>query len=513
MYILGEIKQVDDIYSLEEVNCLEKPLGIMLNSFNSLYRNIYLLLQKMTQSYNIKYYCENIFRQKNTMERSRDILEREMGIKLYRIEDPEDLLGCIKGKLAENNPVIVPVNLRELYYSSFYNKENWIHSFLIFGYNEENRLFNIFDSTQRHDEGGYNLYKFVVEEDTLYRMHKSFSEHIYEEGIYYVISKDISLDVDIRKYLCKCVYHFCYLRVENPYIELDFIGKVLKENRVNQQEIRRLMRICHYKKVFYNELEGLLRIVGIDSALLDKYIAIRDELVKKWSKINGKIMYYLYKKMMGKVQEEVQHVLVIEETMLSCMKEILKKLEEDKIITTLSHEDVNFVNNSDNIISKVSDNEFIFKFDNGKIYNNWFEDCAPKIIFNDVKNYNNFVIKAKFVLEEYTEGSNFVLGIYLKDNMGSSYIFGLNSGVSILFEHTGVNNAILEIEHGSCITDIEIEIVNQQLYINYRGDEKKETYAAQTQIKGGVVCVGICCKTWGEAQKLRFRVKDIEIEM
>lgn len=39
MYILGEIKQVDDIYSLEEVNCLEKPLGIMLNSFNSLYLN------------------------------------------------------------------------------------------------------------------------------------------------------------------------------------------------------------------------------------------------------------------------------------------------------------------------------------------------------------------------------------------------------------------------------------------------------------------------------------------
>ena len=53
------------------------------------------------------------------------------------------------------------------------NKENWIHSFLIFGYNEENRLFNIFDSTQRHDEGGYNLYKFVVEEDTLSRMPSS----------------------------------------------------------------------------------------------------------------------------------------------------------------------------------------------------------------------------------------------------------------------------------------------------------------------------------------------------
>ena len=134
MYILGEIKQVDDIYSLEEVNCLEKPLGIMLNSFNSLYRNIYLLLQKMTQSYNIKYYCENIFRQKNTMERSRDILEREMGIKLYRIEDPEDLLGCIKGKLAEKQSGYCTSKFeRTLLFLVFTIKKIRIHSFLIFG--------------------------------------------------------------------------------------------------------------------------------------------------------------------------------------------------------------------------------------------------------------------------------------------------------------------------------------------------------------------------------------------
>ena len=116
-------------------------------------------------------------------------------------------------------------------------------------------------------------------------------------------------------------------------------------------------------------------------------------------------------------------------------------------------------------------------------------------------------------MDEYTEGTNFVFGVYLKDDMGSSYIFGLNSGVSMLFEHTGVNNAVLEMEDCSCITDIEIKVLNQQLYISYMSDEKSDPCKTQTKIEGNVISVGICCKTWGEAQKLCFRVKDIEIVM
>lgn len=511
MYMLSEMKQIDDIYTLEEVNCLEKPIGVMLNSFHPLYRNIYLLFEKMIQSYNLKYYSEIGFRQMITMQRSSQILKREMGIQLYRMEDPEDLLGAINHILAENNPVIVPVNLRELYYSGFYHKADWIHAFLIFGHNEENKLYDIFDSSQRRDQEEYNLYKFVVEEDTLYRMHKSFSEHIYEEGIYYVHSKDISLDVDLQHYLYKCINQFCNSRTEKPYAELDIIEQLLAERQVNQSNIKRLMRISHYKKVFYSELENLLRTAGVNTELLDNYIDIRNNLLKNWSKISGKIMYYLYKKMNEKVQNEVRQALLIEETMLSCMNDILKDLNNVNVTTISSQDKTDFINNSDHIINKISDNEFIFEFDNGKVYNNWFEDNAPKIIFNDSINYNKFIIKSKFVLEEYIEGTNFLMGIYLKDDTGSSYIFGLNSGVSMLFEHTGVNNAILEMENCSCITNIQIKICNQHLHIRYSIDEKEKFYEAETQTKGNVVCVGICCKTWGEAQKIRFIVKDIEI--
>lgn len=83
----------------------------------------------------------------------------------------------------------------------------------------------------------------------------------------------------------------------------------------------------------------------------------------------------------------------------------------------------------------------------------------------------------------------------------------------MLFEHTGVNNAVLEMNNCSNIADIEIKISNQQLYISYMLDEKSSLYKTQTKIKGNVISVGICCKTWGVAQKLCFRVKNIEIEL
>lgn len=511
MYILSEMKQVNDSYSVEEVNCLEKPLGVMLNSFNPLYRNFYLLFEKMMQSYNFEYYKDIGFDRMITMQRSCHILEREMGIKLYRVEDPEDFLGFINGKLAENNPVIVPVNLRELYYSGFYQKADWIHSFLIYGHNEENKLYYIFDSTQRHDEGGYTLYKFVVQEDTLCCMHKSFSENIYKEGIYYLCSEEIPLDVDVYQYLYQCVYQFCNSRNKNPYIELDITNQLLKDKKVNQDNIKALMQLVHYKKVFFRELEGVLSLAEITPQLLNKYADVSQKLLEIWSKISGKVMYYLYKKKSEKVREEIQQAIIQEEVMLSCMNEILNQLKERKTSKVFEKEKIYFINNLDHIISKVSNKEYVFEFNTGKVYNNWFQDNAPRIILDGNIIYKKFVLKAEFILEEYIEGSNFLAGLYIKDSTGSSYIFGLNSGISMLFEHTGVNNAVLEMEECSNNTIIEIKVVEQQLFLSYIIDEKKTISATPLQIKGTVVCAGICCKTWGQAHRMCFRVKNIEI--
>lgn len=512
MYILNEMNEVDDIYSLEEVNCLEKPVGVMLNSFNPLYRHFYLLFEKMMQSYNFKYYSDINYNEMITMERSYHILKREMNIELHKIEDTANFFDIINQNLDKNNPVIVPGNLRELYYSNFYNKADWTHSFLVYEYDEDNGLYRVFDSTQRHDEAGHKLYKFVVPKDVLYKMFKSFNEHIYKEGIYYLSSKDIPCLVNCHDLLFKCVYEFCNFRKDNPYIELDFINQIMNSKKINQDDIKGFIQISHFKKVFFNELSELLKDELSDYDLFNKYSKLSKELIDKWFEIDGKIVYYLYKKNKEKINLEINKVIKIEEKMLGCMNEILSAISQAIIDETLVTEKNLLVNNSDNIISKTSDDEYLFDFNENKIYNNWFSDDSPKVIFNDSKiNYDNVTIKVKFKLEKYIKGANFLFGVYLKDSTGSSYIFGGNSGVSMLFEHSKVNNSIWEKEEFSQDIYIIMKILNKKLDIMYILNNGSKVEVPSFLIKGEAVQLGVCCKTWGIPKKVCFTVKDIEV--
>lgn len=511
MYILSEMNDVDDIYSLEEVNCLEKPIEVMLNSFNPLYRHFYLLFEKMMQSYKFEYYSDINYNQMITMERSYHILKREMNIELHRIEDTTNFFDIINQNLYKNNPVIVPVNLRELYYSSFYNKADWTHSFLVYGYDEDNGLYRIFDATHRDYEAGHKLYKFVVPKDILQKMFRSFNERIYKEGIYYLSSKDISRFVNCNDLLSKCVYEFCNFRKDNPYIELDFIDQIMKSEKINQDDIKGFIQSSHFKKVFFNELSELLKD-EISDDLFKRYSEISKDLINKWIEIDGKIVYYLYKKNKEKINLEMEKVIKLEEKMFECMNEVLLAISQVRENQNSVIEKNLLVNNSDNIIGKISDNEYIFNFDKNKIYNNWFSDDSPKVIFDDsFINYNNVTIKAKFKLEQYIEGSNFLFGLYIKDSTGSSYIFGGNSGVSMLFEHSKVNNAVWEKEEFSEDIYISVKISNKQLDITYILDNDSKETVSNLSTKGNIIQAGICCKTWGVPQKVCFTVKDIEI--
>lgn len=116
MYSLDRIAPIEDSYSLEELNCLEKPLGVALSSFDPLYRSIYLSFEKMLQGYNFYKYSEAPFMNKNTMKRSAEILKNELGILVAskKLKNESDFYRFIDENIKENNPIIVPVNLREV---------------------------------------------------------------------------------------------------------------------------------------------------------------------------------------------------------------------------------------------------------------------------------------------------------------------------------------------------------------------------------------------------------------
>ena len=179
MYNLTEIKKIKDEYEIEEVNCLERPVAMVLNSYCPIYRNLYLFHEKMNRCYNLHFYDDIGYKDKISMKRAQIILEQELGILMHRVVERDEMHQLILEQLKKNNPVIVPGNLKEIYYSKFYNKENWKHSFLLHGYNLDNKLYFIYDSVQCENEK--EMCKFCIPQKTLKQGYESYCNNFYEE--------------------------------------------------------------------------------------------------------------------------------------------------------------------------------------------------------------------------------------------------------------------------------------------------------------------------------------------
>ena len=119
MYSLNDLHRIDDEYEVDEVNCLEKPVALLLHSFNPVYRNLYLFFVKMNRCYNLQKYKDLHYENMTTMQRATLVLKQEMGIDIEKQNNCKDIHIFINEQIKKNNPIIIPVNLKELYYSKF----------------------------------------------------------------------------------------------------------------------------------------------------------------------------------------------------------------------------------------------------------------------------------------------------------------------------------------------------------------------------------------------------------
>lgn len=515
MYLLQEVNEEKEIYTLDQVNCMEKPIGIMLQSYNPLYKRMFYLFMKMAQSYNINYYKELEFHNMRTMPRTELIMKREMNIELHSKKEflnINDFFDFINMNIQNNNPVIVPANLRELYYSKFYLKNDWYHSFFVYDYDKERGLYHIFDSVQRNDDIDY--YKFVIPEKTLYDMYQSFNYNLYEESIYYINSEHMPEKIDAYKVMHNFLNRFVYDRVENEYLEIDMIYEIINDKKINQEKINMIRSIYHYKEVLYNELSFFFQEIDYDQSKIKNFNDLKKSLLDNWNSVSCKVIYELYKNNMDGILSLFKKVLDCEKNMFQFCKEIVETFNYDTENNSNKEKlGYRFVNNEDYIISNILENSFQFCFNNNRLYNNWFKDQSPKIIYNNLIPIEADVeMSARFCLHEYEVGSCFLIGFIIKTNMGESYLFGLHAGVSLRLEHTSVNNCILDIPANMDKVQLGVSVINNHLYINFQdGHEKKEVCAIP--VNGNVNMVGVCCKTWGEFHPLIVGVEKLEVSV
>lgn len=515
MYLVQNLNKEKEIYKLDQVNCMEKPIAIMLDGYNQIYRHIFHLFMKMMQSYNLNYYKEIDFSNLRTMSRVDIIMNREMNIKLKsknKFSSCEDFCNFIDLNIQANNPVVVPANLKELYYSKFYLKNDWYHSFLVYDHDKERGLFHIFDSVQTSNPINYD--KFVIQEKVLYDMYKSFNENLYEESVYYIDSSQVANEIDVKQLVINCLNKFVYHRSENVYIEVDLINKIISEKKINQDEINKFRSIYHHKEVFFYELSFFFQKIERDVDKVKQFNKLKENLLDKWDIVSSKIIYKLYHRNIDGIMADLKNVLNYEESMRIFIKDILNTLNFNVIKKNCEEDkEYSFINNEDNIITKISERSFKFCFNNNKLYNNWFKDESPKIIYNtQITTNSNVEMSARFCLDKYETGSNFIIGFIFNTNSGENYLFGLNSGVALQMEHTSVDNCMLVFPINSDSVEIKVNIVNKHLHIICKiNEEEKKDF--DVDVNGEIKMCGVCCKTWMKFQPLILRVEDLKISI
>lgn len=293
MYSLNDLHRIDDEYEVDEVNCLEKPVALLLHSFNPVYRNLYLFFVKMNRCYNLQKYKDLHYENMTTMQRATLVLKQEMGIDIEKQNNCKDIHIFINEQIKKNNPIIIPVNLKELYYSKFYNKVDWTHSFLIYGYDKDNELYQVFDSVQ--NVGGKNLYEFVVQKKEMEKLYESFCENIYADGIYYIESNLVDCKKNWYEIFKNGVNEFINYRTEKAYVEIEFIENLCKKENISTAETRKLFEINNYKKVFLKELIHLINMCTIQEEDMEKLSNLCSNIYKSWLEADSQIVYCLKK--------------------------------------------------------------------------------------------------------------------------------------------------------------------------------------------------------------------------
>ena len=115
-------------YEFDEVTCFEHPIIVVLDYIKEGYGRLYAMLAKLNGIYmgNGEEYLTN-----NSFLRERTIREMEE----YFAIKCRNMNGMSKRKIRQSilkeEPVIVGINLKDIFYSTYFYEKNWCHWVII----------------------------------------------------------------------------------------------------------------------------------------------------------------------------------------------------------------------------------------------------------------------------------------------------------------------------------------------------------------------------------------------
>lgn len=483
---LSNLNQCNIPYSLETVDCFERAFSICLDSLKPGYANIFLLLNAYDKCYGPLFgHEDDIFMQKIKF------IDYYMNIGVQKIITSKNIISILEYFLSQNCPVIVPINLRYLFYSDKYLEEDWPHPFIIKGFNSKKKIFYILDNTQMRSveisESDFSIeYDLLVKVFNAYfsriETHQSpfilvFEEKKAEKYLDEVmIFKKFIQDIDMKKIEC---------------IEFKILKGLYLEHETN------ILNYPKYKDLLFTLIFKYLKLLDIDICAHD-FENMRDDIVNLWLIIVRRSYKNLLKNGIFSLEDsKVKEIDYMEKKLWMELHDLLIQTDID----TLSfqqhlHSKVRFENNDDGIITGTLD-KYCFNFSGEKLYNSWFDDKSPKVV---MVSGNEFSLKTN--VEVNTNGVDvyFVSGLFIRD-FDNLYYFGLDSNRRINLDKANKISSIKEVIQNLSKLGLEIKFSNRLCKLYYVTNETKRLFYEFNTESDTIEC-GIGCKTYESAKPI-----------
>lgn len=475
------IKKINDdfsIYTLDKVNCFERQIANVLELKGYGYGHMYIIIKKC---------CE--FFQNHGQELYGKQLNNILGInicsKCYHINE---LIPKIKSQIDNNNPILIIGNLKNVFYSNYYMENDYSHLFYVKGYDDDKELIYFFDNTQFNELDAKNE-DFKVK----YELVRDF---VNDESTFSIIEINKIgdyVDFRIRDELIKITQFFIELIMKKSNSILSYFCE--QNNVLNKEEFINLPKFLEVAFLEYISLFSRYKL----NYNLDCINEVFLKYIKYWKQYVIKNLVLVIKKnncFSKNKNTKDNYILSIEKELVSELNKIKILIQKSFNIDDLTVEDKKVTliteNNEDDII-KINKNQFRFIFQNKRLYNMWFDDRAPKLLFYQGLQ-KNFEVKFTINIDPSCTVECFQIGVFLRSG-SVTYFAAIDNSNAVVIDMIGKDNLSYDtsilLEH-----TLKVKFDNDELSMFLDNSDKSIISRAISLENRNDFCFGVCCKTW-----------------
>ncbi|MCX8130515.1 MAG: hypothetical protein N3I35_10485 [Clostridia bacterium] len=517
--IIDSIIENDDNYSWAELNCFNKPLAIIINSFGPEYFYIFLLFLSYNSSF-LKDISFDKFLQTEVTSLSlgtSNMMESIFRVQSSKVcfENEEGMHNRIIEEINNNSRLLFPINSIGLFYQSNYLEAHNRHYIIIKGYNKDKRIYYIMDNSHINDGTSSNYKNFAIRFEDLYKISKLYSEYFEPEQnmCYFWAFKSIENTKKISycwalKYIYSDFANIVQAKSSIKYIENEIIELIDKENTVNclsKENLNRISSTLNFKAVFYDILFKFLKRLELSKNQVEELHELKDSITKSWYDIRVHLFMCINR-----------NSPITETLRLKAKQNILmeKKFIDEyiKLISTVDNVDIFYKSRAKeqymeinylNALIKQDGNSIEMILPEGKAYNTWLlEDNAPQmLILADGSDNFEFITRVYPTVDNKLDHSD-QSGVVLKFNDGMKYLFGKFGWEKLSLYCPEIEEfTLMEEVFYSPYVYLMIRKHGNKYSFMYKAEKDEvwqEAYIFETT--KGIESYGVFARTWNELQ-------------